>query len=769
MEQPLKFVDWRTLLGAIARALPGESPDEGARIGDVRLMTHQIQAVQRLEIAIQRYGGALLADDVGLGKTYAAIALAARIAQRPLVAAPAALTDMWRMALGRAAVAARVVSIEALGRTREQSGAHDLIVVDEAHHLRNPNTQRYRALALLSRGSRMLLLSATPVHNSERELQSLLALFLGARASRLEPEELACLIVRREKTDLTAEALVPRVVHRPVPRADVQDSLLDDILALPPPVPPADGGEGGALVLFTLVRQWASSHAALAQALRRRLVHGCAMLSALENGVFPSVAQLRAWCASDEAVQLPLFGLLIPSAEQSGGPDTQQRRALHAAMSEHIEAVRDLLKRASVTGPKSDELRWSAIRSVVEQHPGEKCLVFSQFAATARQMFRLSQSRGRSALLTSSAAIIASGKVGRAEVLRMFAPRAAGATTSGSAAARVDLLFSTDVLSEGANLQDASVLIHMDLPWTPARLAQRVGRLARTGSNNDAVTVYTFAPPASAEALLRMERRLAAKLSVAARAVGVAGSVLPMLHVSPQPGTAAPRGEEQVRAALRRFRAFAPSEENSDVVLVASAPCSGQPRIVGRDGTAFLALVRQGGVSRLVGGTTDGANAGSAAVFSLLQSLEKPGGEGCSPAPPQPDDVEQALRAWRRWLSREDARRAIDISAAVGARARRKLLRRIDAIALAAPPHAKPRIHDAVALARRVATGQLGAGAEAVLSELAEAQMPDDSWLHALACFGRLHGCAASDALSSGRERITLRALLIPAGTPVFL
>jgi len=74
-----------------------------------------------------------------------------------------------------------------------------------------------------------------------------------------------------------------------------------------------------------------------------------------------------------------------------------------------------------------------------------------------------------------------------------------------SSADRIDLLLSTDLLSEGVNLQDAEVVVHLDIPWTAARLEQRVGRLARMGSKHSTVTVYLIRPPASAAALLENE------------------------------------------------------------------------------------------------------------------------------------------------------------------------------------------------------------------------------------------------------------------------
>ena len=72
-------------------------------------------------------------------------------------------------------------------------------------------------------------------------------------------------------------------------------------------------------------------------------------------------------------------------------------------------------------------------------------------------------------------------------------------------------MITTDLLSEGVNLQGASVIVHLDVPWTPAGLEQRVGRAARMGSRHACVHVHGIAPPAAAERLLTLERRLARK------------------------------------------------------------------------------------------------------------------------------------------------------------------------------------------------------------------------------------------------------------------
>src|SRR5256714_13486115 len=105
----------------------------------------------------------------------------------------------------------------------------------------------------------------------------------------------------------------------------------------------------------------------------------------------------------------------------------------------------------------------------------------------------------------------------REEVLRAFAPRARGAAPPARALA-TDVLIATDLVSEGLNLQEAARVINYDRPWSPARLAQRVGRIDRAGSPHARIETVTFLPAQPLADALAMERRLVAKRRLQARA-----------------------------------------------------------------------------------------------------------------------------------------------------------------------------------------------------------------------------------------------------------
>jgi DNA or RNA helicases of superfamily II len=306
------------------------------QVGAVTLAPHQISAVARIGAAFEEFGGALLFDAVGVGKTYIGAAVAGK-ASDALVVAPATLRSMWKDAAQRADLKLSFVSTESLSVTEPRSGSWDIVVVDEAHHFRNPNTKRHRRLAEIVRGRRALLMSATPIHNSRNDLVSVASLFLGARAGRLSDSELGRLIIRRDREEAGISAQFPVEESTEWITGSDRPEIVDAIRALPPPLPLRDAGEATELISRGLVRQWASSEHALAAALRRRLLSAVAMESSLESGRHPSRAELESWLVGDEGVQLGFAELLSPIADAEVGD-------LLAAVRQHSASLRSLLE-----------------------------------------------------------------------------------------------------------------------------------------------------------------------------------------------------------------------------------------------------------------------------------------------------------------------------------------------------------------------------------------------------------------------------------------
>jgi superfamily II DNA or RNA helicase len=531
-------VDLDSARAFIARALlsPGSTREVPHALGDVTLLPHQRDAVVRLRKALARFRGALLADDVGLGKTYVALAVARDYGDAHVMA-PAALLPMWRTSIER--TASRHVTLHSLHacstrapRIPGPGAGRGLVIIDEAHHLRTATTRRYRAVADAVAAHDVLLLSATPIHNRPRELRALLALFMNARDDLLDPDMLARLIVRRgsdvvrplvqasaRPVPASASASAqgaytvphrPRICEHPPFQVPHDPATLTGILALPAPLPAHGGSAAGALVRLGLLRAWCSSDAAFDAALGRRLLRGSALRDALLAGRHPTNGELRAWVVGDSHdMQLAFPELMSANAA---------RPALLPALGLHVDALSALRERHR-NFAQGDAARAMYLRQTLGEHPGLSLIAFSQLSGTVRALYRALSDIAGVGMLTGSGARIASGRISRREMIARFAPHAQGLPPPPAHHA-VRLLLATDLLAEGVNLQDAGVVVHLDLPWTDALRRQRVGRVARLGSARTEIHVHAIHPPDIGERALRQLERLRTKAAFSTRLVG---------------------------------------------------------------------------------------------------------------------------------------------------------------------------------------------------------------------------------------------------------
>lgn len=508
----------RSLMHDMAQALspaPSRPP-----LGDITLRDHQHEAVAQLTRILAEYRGALLADDVGLGKTFVALAVS-RQYDTVHVVAPVTLLPTWRSAAARAGVTQlQCHSLHAWSRSAPpvlHARGSCLVIIDEAHHLRNAGTRRYRQLADAVAACDVLLLSATPVHNRPHDLRALLALFRGQRLDALEDQQLARMVVRRRATDIgtgaqDASFAKPRRMAHATIREPQDRAVLDAILSLPAPLPAHDGAVAGALIRLGLLRAWCSSDAALMHALTRRRLRGEALRDALCTGRHLTRDELRHWVLGDDAGQLAFPELLASHTVASGD--------LRSVLDRHLDAVAALARQLTRAQPSSrDQAHARHLREILARHPQQPVVAFSQYTRTVQALFRaLSDIAGVGAIMGTQARI-ASGPLPRQELIGLFAPSANGRPPPPEIQ-RVRLLLTTDLMAEGVNLQDAGVVVHLDLPWTHAMLVQREGRALRMHSPHRAVHVYTMGPDAPVAAALRAEQRVFSKRRLSHRLVG---------------------------------------------------------------------------------------------------------------------------------------------------------------------------------------------------------------------------------------------------------
>ncbi len=160
------------------------------------------------------------------------------------------------------------------------------------------------------------------------------------------------------------------------------------------------------------------------------------------------------------------------------------------------------------------------------QPAGKKVLIFSFYADTIEYLKkRIPQLTGNAINHENAAFITGHNKKLVENYTGRFAPIAKH-YEMGPLDTELDYLFSTDVLSEGQNLQDCGVLINYDLHWNPVRMIQRNGRINRLGSLHKNVYIYNMHPQHQLEQYLRLVERLQHKVDLIRNTVGTDQSIL---------------------------------------------------------------------------------------------------------------------------------------------------------------------------------------------------------------------------------------------------
>ena len=95
---------------------------------------------------------------------------------------------------------------------------------------------------------------------------------------------------------------------------------------------------------------------------------------------------------------------------------------------------------------------------------------------------------------------------------RRFSPISNNKRDSSTPQNELRVLISTDILSEGQNLQDCSIVVNYDLPWAIIRLVQRAGRIDRIGQEAENILCYSFLPAEGVDRIINLRARVLARL-----------------------------------------------------------------------------------------------------------------------------------------------------------------------------------------------------------------------------------------------------------------
>ncbi len=513
----------------------------------VDLNPHQIEAAA-FALASLPTGGAVLADEVGLGKTVEAGLVLAQLAAegkpRAVILVPATLRAQWREELrskfgldadvidGDTCRAAERQGLKtnpfdtggivicshqfAAGRASElERVPWDVAVIDEAHRLRNAYRKDHRTGQALRRGLRKcpkLLLTATPLQNDLMELLGLAAFIDDALLGTEETFRLQYAtgeLTEEKAADLKAR-LAPVVIRtlrrqvREYVKFTARRSIVEDFAPSPEEQALYDrvsdylrredthAVPAARRALFILVYRkiLASSSFALAATLER-----------LADSLDAKLAGAECSAQADLALDLDGFSEELEELFDDDAPPRTRGSAVVRQMTSELEELRQCARmaRGIKRNAKGDALVRGLDRCfTVSRACGwpEKAVVFTEFRRTQDYLAGLLASRGYSVTCLSGDV---SGTDRRAALVEAFRD-----TTQ--------ILLMTEAGAEGLNLQFCNLVVNFDLPWNPQRVEQRIGRCHRYGQQRD-VLVLNFLNRANA-ADARLYELLSQKLAL---------------------------------------------------------------------------------------------------------------------------------------------------------------------------------------------------------------------------------------------------------------
>ncbi|HID64847.1 MAG TPA: hypothetical protein EYP49_19180, partial [Anaerolineae bacterium] len=573
----------KVIYEALRDKLEQELGEKDAKPSPIALADFQHDGYLAAREILENYGGVLIADSVGLGKTFLTLRLledyAYRERQTALIVCPAAVENtVWRPWLRQFAIPHEIVSMERMSRrdfpVDKYARRFRVIVVDESHNFRNPDTNRWPNLfKIMTQGAsdkKVILLTATPVNNTVFDLYHQLRLItrddrrlllsagipdLWEYFRRAEQnrdalyEVLEALAVRRSRQFIrqnypAAEIDGQRIrfperelhtVHYSL-KATYGSELyqkianaIENLLLAPYQVDtyrrelmearrmrvrqlslfetPEEDSEGAVKrlqealgwsreeaheFLMTVGRQTALAHImrvlylkrlessveSLRISLRRLRRFLEFFLHALKEGRLLSSKEYRQWLqieGSDEEGMEGEAEALFPSLPGLF-VERYDIESIRAAAEADLHALESILAELEQDRP-DDKLETLKELLASPNLRGRKVVVFSYFKDTARYLYRqLLSDLGFLTKLGHRRIAIVDSDVNSSErtarILR-FAPRANGKPDM-PLEEQIDLLISTDVLSEGQNLQDAEIIVNYDLHWNPVRMVQRV-------------------------------------------------------------------------------------------------------------------------------------------------------------------------------------------------------------------------------------------------------------------------------------------------------
>lgn len=259
------------------------------------------------------------------------------------------------------------------------------------------------------------------------------------------------------------------------------------------------------LMRILLFKRFESSVYAFQETVQRLLRIHDSFLRALDNGIVPAGDEAQSVLYEGDGQEEFAFAAELREASARYDIADFNADALRADIEHDVALLKNILRLvADITPDKDAKLR--TLQGHLGRKPlqGAKCLIFTQYADTARYLFaNLNPERRRDDI-----EVIYSGDKSKERVVGRFAPKANPEYRFVAGEKELMTVIATDVLAEGLNLQDCDNIVNYDLHWNPVRLIQRFGRIDRIGSDHEVVRGFNFLPETELDKNLGLHEKL---------------------------------------------------------------------------------------------------------------------------------------------------------------------------------------------------------------------------------------------------------------------
>jgi superfamily II DNA or RNA helicase len=580
-----------------------EELEKGTRKDTVELTDFQRDAVVSAVKIIEKYGGVIIGDSTGLGKTHIGLSLLRDFAsvkrKKVLLIAPQqVLKAVWEPRLFEESIKTINESIEKTGAPNFDPTDYvsniDIVLIDESHNYRTSSTNRYNnLLKILSGGKRKLviLLTATPVNNSLMDLSNQISLITcgdDAHFAELGIPDLRNYFLNVDKkllsegiddiVKLLDEIMIRRTrnfIKESYPDSTLNDQkinfperklrkveysltnvfgsilyeqviqVIDNLFLVPYRVPSyritVEEKEKevvehrASLQKYGLLKRFESSVEAIRKSISRLSLFYQTFDELLKNGKLINSQKFQEFLIdfldeeeeTDEEEFFKRIQDLYRDSNELESAKYYDTKRMKRELDEDIKRLSPLkLSLESIqeySDTKLAELKILFAKDKVFETGGKKVVIFTQYVDTAKYIYNnLVES------IKDKKILLLTGKTDqktRKKYLMEFAPLSNNPTAK-TIEKEADILVTSDVLSEGQNLQDANYAINYDLPWNPMKIVQRVGRVDRLTSKHPVVTSAVFFPEKELEDELGLLVKLKIKIDKASGTVGIESTIL---------------------------------------------------------------------------------------------------------------------------------------------------------------------------------------------------------------------------------------------------